>query len=129
MTQRIDLDSFRPLNGWFVVKMDPLSEKVDSGLVYKPDKTCYEHLQRKGTVLKTSRMYKTNAKGKEYEVPIDLKPGYRIVFSAIQGDRIYFHHFRKKMGDENIIMLLPSDVLLYENPEDEGVSLDDLTLG
>lgn len=125
-----DLDGFRPLNGWMLVRMDEEKQLTDGGLLYKPDKSSKEHLLRKGTVLKTSRQFQmSKKKGYEFEVEVPIKEGYRVLFSAIHGDKIYFRTFKEMADDNNLVLLKPSDILLYEDPKEEGRSIDGARLG
>lgn len=123
------LDQFTPLNGWMLVEMDPLSEKTEGGLLYKPSPDSKEHLLRKGTVLKVSDgwVYKPDGRCRPLSCP--LKPQARILFSALHGDKIYFRHFKDMLGSENYVLLKPEDVLLYDDSELEGLGLDDVVLG
>jgi co-chaperonin GroES (HSP10) len=127
----MDISSFTPLNGWMVIKPDDLSDKTESGLLYKVSHYS-EHLNLRATVLKVSkvnvRIKKNDGIFKYRMIESGIKPGARILFPALYVDKYYFIQFREMFGKE-YALLKPDDVLLYENLDDEGaIGIDDLDL-
>lgn len=124
------LDSFRPLNGYMTIRMDPESDMTESRLLYKPG-GAREHLFHRGTVLRTSMGWTKKVRPGKVDVwrelPCPLEPGTRVLFLFFYGHRT-FERFREKIGDRDVIMLKPEDVVLYDDPEREGPGIDDISL-
>jgi co-chaperonin GroES (HSP10) len=127
---KITLENFRPLNGWMVVKMDPEEWTTEHGLIVRPQGS-REHLWRKGTVLKVSdgwaRLQQKDKSFKYRRVPATLEPGMRILFPFYLGEKM-FPTIKQMLADDNMVLLKPEDVILYDDPNIEGLGIDEVDL-
>lgn len=118
------------MNGLMIVRMDEETGKTETGLLYKPGEA-REHLFRRGTILRTSPGWAKKVRPGHHdvwrEIPCPFKPGTRILFLFFYGHAT-FKRFRESIGDQNVILLKPEDVLLWDDPEIDGHGIDDVSL-
>jgi len=88
----------RPLGDRVVVKPMPSEEKTKSGIVL-PDTAKEKPQEGEVVAVGTGRLLETGQR-----VPIDLKPGDRILFSKYAGNEV-------KIDDEDYLIMREADIL------------------
>jgi len=88
----------RPLGDRVVVKPMPSEEKTKSGIVL-PDTAKEKPQEGEVVAVGTGRLLETGQR-----VPIDLKPGDKILFSKYAGNEV-------KIDDEDYLIMREADIL------------------
>jgi len=106
--------------------MDPETKTTETGLIVKPD-GAREHLFRRGTILRVSDAWvQSKRTGRWRRLPCPMQAGTRVLFPFYYGDKV-FERFRAAIGDKDVVLMKPEDILLYDY-EEEGRGVDDVTL-
>lgn len=107
-----------PHNDWILIKMDPESDMVASGLLHKPE-TAHEGVLRTAEVIKVGPG-KFPTKG-DARIPVGVEPGEGVVFVKFLADttktaQAIQHH----LGPDEALIKAGDVLLAYdrkENPE------------
>jgi co-chaperonin GroES (HSP10) len=115
------MPKLRLLGDYVLVRMDPDTDKVAGGVLYKPD-AAFETLLRTGEVLALGpgKEAKRNGMPTGKRLPIDLKIGDGVVFNRFiaSNTKTAEAMHRQHVLDENEALIRPNDVLLVFDREE-----------
>lgn len=129
----VDVSSFRPINGWVLVRVDTLRKNItESGVLYLPNEA-REHLYQRATVVKTSdgwvkRELKSGHGHVYRRLPCPFTVGTRVLIPFFYAHKT-FKRFREFIESDLVVPIKPEDVVLYDDPSGEGWGIDDVKIG
>lgn len=105
-----------PQNDRILVQMDPLPDKIGSGLLFRPNEDAHETILGTGVVISTGPgKYPKNS---DERIPVGVEPGEGVVFIRYL-EKTHTNQQLAQHLDNDQIIVQPNDILLVydrDNP-------------